>query len=207
MDRAPDLDDRSGATMNSICIFCGSNEGARPEYRKAADDMGRTIARRGLTLVYGGADVGLMGAVADAALAEGGPVIGVIPQSLAAREIAHPGLTELHVVGTLHERKVMMAELSDAFVSLPGGYGTLDELFEMLTWSQIGTHLKPSGLLNIAGYFDPLLALLDHAVQERFLHARHRAMLLADDDPARLLDLLGENPPQLYDKWIDRPSS
>ncbi|BDI28778.1 putative cytokinin riboside 5'-monophosphate phosphoribohydrolase [Capsulimonas corticalis] len=190
--------------MNSICVFCGSNEGARPEYRQAATALGRLLARRGQTLVYGGADVGLMGAVADAALAEGGRVVGVIPHSLVAKEIAHKGLTELHTVGTLHERKVMMAEMSDAFISLPGGYGTLDEMFEMLTWSQIGTHLKPSGLLNIARYFDPLLALLDHAVAERFLHAKHRAMLLTDADPARLLDLLAANPPGHYDKWIDR---
>ncbi|MEO7719065.1 MAG: TIGR00730 family Rossman fold protein [Capsulimonas sp.] len=190
--------------MNSVGVFCGSNEGARPEYRQAATALGAAIARRGWKLVYGGANVGLMGAVADAALAEGGRVTGIIPHSMVAKEIAHQGLTELHTVNTLYERKAMMAELSDAFVSLPGGYGTLDEMFEMLTWSQIGTHLKPSGLLNIAHYFDPLIALLDHAVAERFLHARHRGMLLTNDDPDRLLDLLTANPVQPYDKWIDR---
>src|SRR4051812_49148308 len=149
-----------------VCVFCGSNPGARPEYAAAARAVGRALAERGRGLVYGGGNVGLMGVCADAALAAGGEVIGVIPDALQTAEVAHGGLTRLHVVRTMHERKALMADLSDAFAALPGGFGTLDELFEILTWAQLGIHAKPVAILNVAGFFDPLLAMLDHQTAE-----------------------------------------
>lgn len=164
--------------------------GARAEYRVAAQTLGRALAARGVGLVYGGARVGLMGAVADAALAAGGEVVGVIPRALEEREIAHPGLTELRLVGTMHERKAVMSDLSDGFVALPGGLGTLEELFEVWTWAQLGVHDKPCAALDVAGYYAPLLAFLDHGVREGFVRPAQRARLLVDDDPARLLDRL-----------------
>lgn len=164
--------------------------------------MGAAAARRGLGVVYGGGCIGLMGEVADAALAEGGEVIGVIPEALLARELGHQGLTELRVVGSMHERKALMADLSDAFVALPGGFGTFEEFCEVLTWSQLGLHQKPCGLLNVEGYYDPLLALFDQAVAVELLRAEHRAIVLEERDPERLLDLLsGYQPPQV-EKWI-----
>jgi uncharacterized protein (TIGR00730 family) len=191
--------------LQSICVFCGSSRGARPEYLEAAQAMGRAIAQRGLTLVYGAGNIGLMGALADAALAEGGRVVGVIPQSLVEWEVAHEGLTERYIVGSMHERKAMMADRADAFIALPGGLGTFEELFEILTWAQLGLHRKPFGLLNVAGYFDALLALLDNAVAERFLRPEHRGLVLAEpDDPARLLDHLAAYEPPTLDKFIDR---
>ena len=159
-------------------------------YCEAAIEVGRQLARRGIGLVYGGASVGLMGALADAALAAGGEVIGVIPRALVDREIAHLGLSELRVVDSLHRRKALMAELADAFLALPGGIGTLDELSEALTWSQLGIHRKPLGLLNVAGYYDALLAMLDHAVAERFVRPENRALLISDTDAARLIERL-----------------
>jgi uncharacterized protein (TIGR00730 family) len=176
--------------INRVLVFCGSSPGARAEYAASAQELGRLLAGRGLGLVYGGASVGLMGAVADGALAAGGEVIGVIPRQLVEREIAHPGLTDLREVTTMHERKALMAELSDAVIALPGGTGTLDELFELFTWSQLGLHRKPIGLLDVAGYWQPLLAMLDHMVDERLLRAEHRAMLLVDTEPEPLLDAL-----------------
>lgn len=176
--------------MRSICIFCGSSPGNRPEYLQLARATGRLIAERGLTLVYGGGKVGLMGAVADAALAAGGRVVGIIPQMLLDREVGHPGLSELHVVGTMSERKLMMLELSDAFLTLPGGIGTLDELFEAWTWTQLGLHDKPSGLLNYRGYYDALIQFFDLAVAEGFQRPRHRAALLVDTEAEGLLDQL-----------------
>ncbi len=176
--------------MRRICVFCGSSSGARDVYRRVAEATGRTIARRGLGVVYGGAAIGLMGALADGALAEGGEVIGIIPGALVAREIAHGGLTRLDIVPSMHERKARMAELADAFVALPGGMGTLEEMAEILTWAQLGLHQKPCGLLDVEGYWAPLVAFLDHAVQERFLRPQHRALLLADRDPEALLDQL-----------------
>ena len=167
-------------------------------------ELGRLLASRGLELVYGGASVGLMGALADAALAAGGTVIGVIPTRLVEHEIAHAGLTKLHVVETMHERKAMMAELADAVIALPGGTGTLDELFELFTWKQLGLHRKPLGLLDVAGYWQPLLAFLEHAVNERFLQAEHLETLLVARDPAGLLDLLGSHQHRAVDKWLDR---
>lgn len=178
--------------LRSICVYCGSRPGARPGYAAAARALGEAIARRRLRLVYGGGRVGMMGIVADAVLAGGGEVVGVIPQRLVATELAHPGATELLVTGTMHERKARMAELSDAFVALPGGLGTLEELFETWTWRQLGYHDKRLGLLEVDGYFEGLLQWLQHAVDEHFVAAQHRAMLLVDADPGDLLDRLLE---------------
>jgi uncharacterized protein (TIGR00730 family) len=190
--------------IKRVLVFCGSSLGARPEYAAAADGLGRLIAGRGLGVVYGGARVGLMGAVADGALAAGGEVIGVIPGQLVRHEIAHTGLTELHEVGTMHERKALMADLSDAVITLPGGTGTLDELFELFTWSQLGLHRMPIGLLDVAGYWQPLLVLLDHMVTEGLLRAEHRATMLVSTDGADLLDQLASYQPVADDKWLQR---
>ncbi|HEX4964543.1 MAG TPA: TIGR00730 family Rossman fold protein [Thermoanaerobaculia bacterium] len=188
--------------MDRICVFCGSNPGADPRYAEAAAGFGRALAGRGLTLVYGGGRVGLMGVVADATLAAGGRAIGVIPRSLATRELAHEGLTELKVVGSMHERKAAMAGLAGAFVALPGGIGTLEEWFEVWTWGQLGIHSKPCGLLNVAGYYDPLLSFLDHAVAQHFLRAEHRAMALVDERAESLLDRLATWQPPRVAKWL-----
>jgi uncharacterized protein (TIGR00730 family) len=185
-----------------VLVFCGSSPGRRPEYAEQAAALGRLIAQRGLGLVYGGASVGLMGAVADGALAAGGEVIGVIPRQLVEHEIAHAGLTDLREVGTMHERKALMAELSDAVVALPGGTGTLDELFELFTWSQLGLHRMPMGLLDVAGYWQPLLAMLDHMVGERLLRSEHRDTLLVSADAAELLDELAAYRHLATDKWL-----
>ena len=193
--------------MKRVCVFSGSSPGADAGYRAAAADLGRCLAERGLELVYGGAHVGLMGTIADAALDGGGHVIGVIPQSLVDREIAHPGIGDLRVVDSMHERKAMMAELADAFVALPGGVGTLEELFEVYTWNQLGLHAKPLGLLNVRGYYDGLARFLDHAVAERFVTEAHRAMLLVSDDLGELLDGLAGWQAPSQPKWIDRSQS
>lgn len=189
--------------MKRICVYCGSSPGRRPEYRAAARALGHEIAARGLGLVYGGASIGVMGAVADAVLERGGEVIGVIPHSLAVKEVAHDALAELIVVTSMHERKAKMAELSDAFAALPGGWGTLEEIFEMLTWAQLGLHEKPCGLLNVADYFDPLYRFLENAVSERFVKAEHRAMIILEDDPARLLDRCRDYRAPAVRKWLD----
>jgi uncharacterized protein (TIGR00730 family) len=173
-------------------------------YRAAAVDLGHRLAERGIDVVYGGASVGLMGAVADAAMEGGGRVIGVIPQSLVDREVAHAALSDLRVVDSMHERKALMAELSDGFIALPGGSGTLEELFEVFTWSQLGLHRKACALLNVAGYYDLLAAFLDHAVAERFLRAEHRAMLLCERSPRAVLDAVESFEAPIVDKWIDR---
>lgn len=191
--------------MHSICVFCGSNPGARHVYAEAARALGRTLAEAGIQLVYGGAAVGLMGTLADAALAAGGTVVGVIPGVLVEREIAHAGLTEIRVVDSMHERKSVMAELSDGFIALPGGAGTLEELFEVWTWSQLGLHRKPVGLLNVEGYFDALIAFIDHQTDERFMRREHRDMLLVDGEPGLLLRRFKSYRPPLVEKWI-RPS-
>ncbi len=179
--------------MKQVCVFCGSRSGRDPIYREAAIEMGTALARRGLTLVYGGGNVGLMGAVADASLAAGGQVIGVIPRFLSAREVAHSSLTELHIVDSMHERKARMADLADSFVALPGGYGTLEEFCEILTWAQLHLHHKPIGLLNISGYYTPLLNLFDHAVAEEFVSPALRSLVLEATDPSDMLDLLAQN--------------
>ena len=189
--------------IGRICVLCGSRPGGRPEYLEKAWRLGTLLAGRGIGLVYGGAGVGLMGAVADAALAAGGDVIGVIPQALAGKELAHAGVADLRVVGSMHERKALMAELSDAFIALPGGFGTFEELFEMVTWAQLGLHRKPFGVLNVAGFFDGLLALVDDAVREGFIPPEHRRLVLEATDPDTLLDLvLGYEPPPPVAKWI-----
>jgi uncharacterized protein (TIGR00730 family) len=190
--------------MRRICVFCGSNSGTRPVYAEAARGIGAALARRGVGLVFGGGSVGLMGIAADAALAGGGEVIGVIPEALAAREVAHLGLRDLRVVGSMHERKALMAELSDAFVALPGGFGTFEEFCEVLTWAQLGLHRKPCGLLNVDGYYDPLLALFDRAVTEGFLHPAHRALVVEASDNETLLDEIAGFRPPVVEKWIDK---
>ncbi|HEY3280996.1 MAG TPA: TIGR00730 family Rossman fold protein [Armatimonadota bacterium] len=176
--------------MRRVCVFCGSSPGLREAYTEAGRQMGSLLARQGIGLVYGGGRVGLMGALADAALKGGGEVVGVIPEALMARELGHTGLTRLEVVGSMHDRKARMAELSDGFAALPGGYGTLEELFEVVTWAQLGLHDKPVGLLNVAGYFDPLLALLGAADREGFVPPANRGVLLHSSDPEHLLSLL-----------------
>lgn len=193
--------------MKRVCVFLGSNPGNKPDYLKAAQDMGAELARRGITTVYGGSNVGLMGALANAALAAGGEVIGVIPEALQRKEIAHTGLTEQHIVGSMHERKALMAELSDAFIALPGGMGTLEELCEMLTWAQLGFHKKPCGLLDVDGYYESLNAFLDNAVTQGFIHAGHRGMLLSDKTPGALLDQFGGYVAPVVNKWIERPQA
>jgi uncharacterized protein (TIGR00730 family) len=179
--------------MRSVCIFCGSNPGERPEYRAAAVELAERLARSGRRVVYGGARVGIMGAVADAALAAGGEVVGVIPEALVSREVAHRGLTELLVVDSMHTRKATMSALSDAFVVLPGGLGTLEELFEVWTWAQLGIHDKPIGLLDVAGYWQPLESFLDHAVAEGFVRAPHRDLVFLEDEPEALLTRLEQH--------------
>ncbi len=195
------------ATLTRLCVFCGSSPGARPEYRQAAAALGAALARRSLGLVYGGARVGLMGAVADAALEAGGRVTGVIPRALVGKEIAHPGLSELRVVGSMHERKQLMAELADGFIALPGGMGTLEEFTEILTWAQLGLHRKPCGLLNVRDYFAPYMAMLDHAVAERFVSPAHRAMLLVAGDADALLERFASYRAPSLEKWLDRESA
>jgi uncharacterized protein (TIGR00730 family) len=180
--------------MRSVCVYCGSREGGRREYREASTDMGRLLAERQLRLVYGGGAVGLMGSLADAALTHGGEVIGVIPEALATREIAHGRLTELRVVPSMHARKALMADLSDAFIGLPGGLGTFEELLEILTWTQLGIHQKPLGLVNIGGYFDPLVALLDHAVAEGFATPFDPELIVTGSNPETVLaQILGKD--------------
>jgi len=185
--------------MKRVCVYCGSSAGAREEYTAAAQQLGAAIARRGLVLVFGGGKVGLMGEVADAALAEGGEVIGVLPRIFAGK-VSHEGLSKLHIVDSLHERKALMIDLSDAFIALPGGMGTMEELFEVLAWLQIGLHSKPCGLLNTCDYYTALLQFLDHSVAEGFVKQAHRAMLLVDDEPDRLLDQLSTFQPRRVPK-------
>ena len=179
--------------MSRVCVFCGSSEGARPVYAEAARRLGAELVARKMGLVYGGCAAGLMGVIADAVLEGGGEVIGVIPEPLVARELAHTRLTELRIVGSMHERKATMASLSDGFIALPGGLGTLDEMFEILTWAQLGIHTKPVGVLNVDGYWDGLGRLLGHAVEERFVRPEYAALLLFADSPADLLDRLTAN--------------
>jgi uncharacterized protein (TIGR00730 family) len=194
-----------GRTLKSVCVFCGSRPGDDPAFGEAAAALGRTIAERGLTLVYGGAKVGLMGTLANAALAAGGRVVGVIPKGLVSKEIAHDGLTELFLTETMHDRKNRMMTIADAFVSMAGGFGTYDELFETITLAQIGFHDKPNGLLNVNGFFDPLVALLDHTIARRFAAPQHRDLVVVENTPAALLDRIAAwTPPPMGDKWTDR---
>lgn len=188
--------------LSALCVFCGSNTGADPAYAESARRMGQLLANRGVTVIYGGGRVGLMGALADAALEAGGGVIGVIPEALRRREVAHERLTELRVVHTMHERKQLMADLSDGFIALPGGFGTFEEFCEVLTWSQLGMHAKPCGLLNVKGYYTGLLALFDHAVAEQLLHPRNRAMVIAEAESKPLLDAMARYRAPAVEKWL-----
>lgn len=193
--------------MRAVCVFCGASAGDRPGYAAAARALAAALTGRDLTLVYGGGSIGLMGILADSALAAGGRVVGVLPEHLARREVAHAGLTELHIVASMHERKALMARSADAFIALPGGLGTLEELFEVLTWAQLGLHRKPCALLNVEGYFDPLIAFLDSAVARGFVQPRHREMLLIDTDPARLLERIGNYTAPAVEKWLEPAQS
>jgi uncharacterized protein (TIGR00730 family) len=188
--------------VQRVCVFCGASPGARPEYAEATVELARMLVAEGIGVVYGGGGVGLMGVLADAVLAEGGEIIGVIPRALVDREIAHRDV-DMRVVGSMHERKALMAELSDAFVALPGGIGTLEELFEVYTWAQLGIHAKPLGLMDVAGYYQRLVAFLDHSVQERFLRVETRALLAVSDDLDDLLTALETSEPLTQHKWID----
>jgi uncharacterized protein (TIGR00730 family) len=191
--------------MQRVCVFCGSSPGARPAYAQATAEVARLLVGEGVGVVYGGGHVGLMGVLADTAMSAGGEVIGVMPQGLVDREIGHTGITDLRVVGSMHERKALMADLADAFIALPGGAGTLEELFEVYTWAQLGLHRKPCGLLDVEGYFSGLVDFLDHTVSERFLREEHRAMLIVESAPRALIERLGEFEPEaVAPKWIDR---
>jgi uncharacterized protein (TIGR00730 family) len=193
--------------MKRICVFCGASNGSDPVYLEAAREAGRTLARRGIALVYGGGSVGLMGAIADAALAAGGEVIGVIPRALQLRELAHAKLTSLHVVGSMHERKAKMAELAHGFVALPGGLGTLEEFAEIVTWAQLGLHARPCGLLDVAGYWRPLIGFLDQAVTAGFVKPDHRRMVQVAPGMDALLDAFAAYQPPAVEKWIDKGSA
>jgi uncharacterized protein (TIGR00730 family) len=190
--------------MKRVCVFCGSSTGNQDIYRDTAVAMGTLLAARGIGLVYGGGNVGLMGVIADAVLAGGGDVIGVIPRALADREIAHDGVTDLRVVDSMHTRKAMMADLSDAFIAMPGGVGTFEEFFEAVTWTQLGVHRKPCGLLNAGGFYTALAAFIDQAVSEGFIKPIHRASIVVDDNPERLLDTLARIELPDVPKWIGR---
>jgi uncharacterized protein (TIGR00730 family) len=202
------LDDAGvSVDLAAVCVFCGSNRGASPAYEQAAGDVGRLLASRGIGLIYGGASGGLMGVVADAALAAGGTVTGVIPRGLAEAEPPHPGLSDLRLVGSMHERKALMAELADAFIALPGGLGTLEEAFETISWTQLRLQDKPTGFLNVNGFYDPTAEQLDRMVAEGFVRREHRDGICFDDQPSRLLARLAAfEPPDLH-KWIDRDAA
>jgi uncharacterized protein (TIGR00730 family) len=190
--------------IKTICVFCGSGAGKNNLYGLKAESLGRFILKNGYRLVYGGANVGLMSILADTILSGGGEVIGVMPKSLVEREVAHNNLTQMHIVGDMQERKALMADLSDAFIALPGAYGTFDELFEMLTWNQLGIMTKPVGLLNVDGFFNPLIRMLDHAVEEQFLRREHRAILQVAENEERLMEKLNAYQPVVAQKWIER---
>ncbi len=196
----------SDLPLKSVCVFCGSNVGARPDYASAARDLGTELVARDFRLVYGGGNVGLMGVIADAVLDAGGHVTGVIPQALAQKELAHPRAQEMHVVGSMHERKAMMSDLSDGFIAMPGGLGTLEEFFEVLTWAQLGFHRKPVGLLNPESFFNPLLAFIDAACEESFIRWSHRQIIISSDQPSEILDMFQSYQAPAVDKWIDRKS-
>jgi uncharacterized protein (TIGR00730 family) len=188
--------------VRRVCVFCGSSRGRDPRYAEQTAALARELVSRGIGVVFGGGSIGLMGVLADHALAGGGTVTGVIPHGLAARELAHRGVADMRVVPTMHARKALMAELADGFIALPGGIGTLDELFEITTWSQLGIHRKPVGVLNVAGYYDPLVALLDHAVAGGFVPADSRGLVIVDDEPAALLDRMAAHEPPAGPAWI-----
>ncbi|MEO8384228.1 MAG: TIGR00730 family Rossman fold protein [Betaproteobacteria bacterium] len=198
--------DTSPKKIKSICLFCGSSPGADPAFKLAAAELGTTLAHKNIRLIYGGGHVGLMGVAADACLSSGGEVVGVIPRKLMEKEVGHAGLTQMHVVETMHERKALMTQLCDGFIALPGGYGTLDELFEALTWQQLAYHLLPVGVLNVSGYFDHLVQFLDHARDQRLLRDAHRDSLIVDTSMVSLLARMQSFVPPNNEKWLDRAS-
>lgn len=191
-------------SFKRLCVFCGSSHGTNPAYAEAAKGLGAEFARRGIELVYGGGNVGLMGVVADAVLAAGGRAIGVIPEALMAKELGHRGVQDLRVVKTMHERKAMMAELADGFIAMPGGIGTFEEFFEILTWAQLGFHAKPCALLNVNGFYDPLLQLVDHSIEEGFVKAKQRALVLVEADFSKLIERMANHHVPYEPKWIGR---
>ncbi len=193
--------------MKRLCVYCGSSSGARPDYILAARQLARTLVIKNIDLVYGGASVGIMGEIADTVLEEGGNVIGIIPKDLFVKEVAHTGLTELREVASMHERKLLMAELSDGFIALPGGFGTFEEILEIITWSQLGMHQKPCGLLNVCHYYDKLVGFLDHAVTEQFIKAAHHSTILVDECPDILLEKFEVYQTPETTRWIDRKST
>ena len=195
--------DTKKKTIKSICLFCGSSPGMDPAFKLAAVQLGTTLAHNNIRLIYGGGHVGLMGVAADACLLAGGEVVGVIPKKLMDKEVGHAGLTQMHVVETMHERKAMMTRLCDGFIALPGGYGTLDELFEALTWQQLSYHLLPVGVLNVSGFFDHLIQFLDHAREQRLLRDAHRDSLIVDTDLTRLIGRMQKFVPPNNEKWLD----
>ncbi len=195
------------AELKRVCVFCGSSPGSSPVFVQMARKLGRTLARRGIGLVYGGGSIGLMGAIADAVLGEGGEAVGVIPKALQLRELAHPRLSALHVVGSMHERKAKMAEMAEAFIALPGGMGTLEEFAEILTWAQLGLHERPCGLLDVAGYYDPLVAFFDRAAALGFVRPEHRRMVLIEKEPEALLDAFLAYRAPGVERWIDARST
>jgi len=194
-------------TLNKICVYCGSSPGKRSIYTEQAKKLGELFVQREIDLVYGGASVGVMGVIADAVIDNGGRATGIIPEALLRKEVAHDRLTDLQVVGSMHDRKARMADISDGFIALPGGLGTVEELFEMLTWAQLGFHQKPVGILNVSGYFDHLSTFLDHAVAEQFVKKEHRKMLMIEDDPEKLIDAFEQYESPVVEKWIDREST
>lgn len=193
-------------SFKRLCVFCGSSHGAHPAYAEATKQAGADLARRGISLVYGGGNVGLMGVLADSVLASGGEVVGVIPEALMDKEVGHRELPDLRIVKTMHERKALMAELSDGFIALPGGLGTFEEFFEIVTWAQLGLHSKPCALLNVNGFYDPLLRLLDHAIEERFVKPKQRALVLVESDFKVLLDRMAHHRVPHEPKWIGKES-
>jgi len=188
--------------MQRICVYCGSSPGKNPRYRQAADQLGKALVERGLGLVYGGASIGVMGAIADAVLENGGEAIGIIPESLAIKEVAHENLTRQYVVKSMHERKALMAEMSDGFIALPGGWGTIEEIFEILTWAQLGFHEKPSGLLNVESYYDGLFTFLEHAIDQQFVKSAYREMLIMESESTLLLDRFEAYQAPKVKKWL-----
>ena len=189
--------------LQSICVFCGSKSGNDPQYQQSAIELGRLMAQRKITLVYGGGSVGLMGVIADAVLESGGQVIGVIPRHLATRELIHPSVTEMHIVEDMHTRKAKMSECSDAFIAMPGGFGTLEELFEVVSWVQLGIYAKPMGLLNTAGFYDPLLKMVKHCIETEFIKPKYQDLIITDETPATLLDHLQDHELPLIEKILD----
>lgn len=192
--------------MKRICVFCGSNNGLNPVFSEAAEKVGKFFARENIELVYGGGRVGLMGKIADTVLANGGRVIGAIPESLAIKEVAHQSLTELHIVNSMHERKALMAELADGFIAMPGGFGTFEEFCEIITWAQLGIHVKPCALLNVNGFYDNLIALFDHSTAENFIRPEHRRLVLIESEIEKLYRLMKDFEPPFIEKWIDKES-